>query len=211
MDRKLGQLLDVLEETGMLENTVVIYTSDHGDMHGKFGMWWKCSLYEDSARVPLIAAGPGFKKNFRDMTAVNALDVQASIFKALGCDRPADWIGTPLQELAPNDEEKVAFSEYHGHGTRASGFMVRKGMWKYLYYSQGPNQLFNLADDPNELTNLIAKYPDTSKEMEKELRKICDPDVENKRAEDYIQKELAALEKANLKIMPGGIAFDPNS
>lgn len=208
VDRKLGELLDVLEETGMLDNTVVIYTSDHGDMHGKFGMWWKCSLYEDSVRVPLIIAGPGFRKNYRSTTAVNSLDVQASIFKSLGCSRPSNWVGTPLQGLTGDDPDKVAFSEYHGHGTRASAFMVRKGMWKYLFYSEAPNQLFNIADDPNELTNLITKYPGVAQKMEKELRRICCPETENQRAESYIQQQLAALKNANLKVMPGGIAVE---
>lgn len=211
MDRKLGKLLDKLEEQNILDNTIVVYTSDHGDMHGKFGMWWKCSLYEDSARVPLIVAGPGFKRNFRDSTAVSQLDLQASIFKAMNCQRPADWVGTPLQELSSNDQNHVAFAEYHGHGTRASSFLVRKGQWKYIYYCKAPNQLFNIQEDPQELNNVIEKYPDIEKQMHKELLKICSPEKENARAEKFIQKELAALKKLDLKIMPGGLAVPKGS
>ena len=73
VDRQLGRILDALERTGLAENTVVAYTSDHGEMLGKFGMWWKCSLYEDSTRVPLIVAGPGFTAGARVKTPVSTL------------------------------------------------------------------------------------------------------------------------------------------
>ncbi|NUN94817.1 MAG: sulfatase-like hydrolase/transferase, partial [Candidatus Omnitrophica bacterium] len=123
IDRQLGRVLDVLEETGLSERTIVAYTSDHGEMLGKFGMWWKCSLYEDSARVPLIVAGPGFGRGKTVHTPVDLLDLQATLFRATGRDsaRPPEWVGRPLQDIPDHDPSRVVFSEYHGHGTRASG------------------------------------------------------------------------------------------
>jgi choline-sulfatase len=94
IDRQVGRVMDVLEETGLSDNTVFVYTSDHGEMLGKFGMWWKCSLYEDSVRAPLIVAGPGFRKGPVDRTAVSQLDLQASIFATTGAARPAEWAGS---------------------------------------------------------------------------------------------------------------------
>jgi len=193
VDRQLGRLLDTLEETELLDNTVVVYTSDHGEMLGKFGMWWKCSLYEDSSRVPLIVAGPGFGKNTRVGTPVDQLDLQASIFRALGCKRPEEWSGSALQDISINDPDHIAFCEYHGHGTRAGAFMIRKGKWKYIHSSAAPNQLFDMDADPDELHNLAENKRNIVREMEHELRKTCSPEEEDSRAEAFILKELAAV------------------
>jgi choline-sulfatase len=96
VDEQLGKLLDTLESNGQLEDTVVVYTADHGEMLGKFGMWWKCSLYEDSVRIPLIAAGPGFKQGARCEAPVTLFDLQASICKAVNKSRPDEWWGRDL-------------------------------------------------------------------------------------------------------------------
>ncbi len=164
-------------------------------MLGKFGMWWKCSLYDDSARVPLIVAGPGFTPGARVKTPVSLLDLQASFFHALDAKRPAHWSGSPLQQVAANDPSRVVFSEYHGHGTRASSFLVRRGDTKLIYHVDAPLQLFNLADDPEELRNLADSKPDLLQDLARELHKFCDPERENKRAEEMIGKELAAIAK----------------
>jgi choline-sulfatase len=195
VDRQLGRLLDALEATGLRENTLVIYTSDHGEMLGKFGMWWKCSLYEDSVRVPLIVAGPGFAAGKRVKTPVDLLDVQATLFQATGAERPAAWMGTPLQNIRPHDAHRVIFAEYHGHGTRASAFMVRRGRWKFIYYCAAPHQLFDLEADPHELHNLATERPDQVRELEAELRRFCDPEQENERAEMFIRRQLEAVRR----------------
>jgi choline-sulfatase len=194
VDRQLGRVLDVLDETGLSSNTVVVYTSDHGEMLGEFGMWWKCSLYEDSARVPLVVAGPGFPEGKRIGTAVDQLDLTATLFRATGKDQPRTWRGTPLQEI-DNSSKHTAFCEYHGHGTRASAFMVRRGPWKYIYNYGVQHQLFNLKEDPHELHNRVAEEREVAREMEQELREICHPEQEQRRAEEFIQKELRALAK----------------
>jgi len=192
-DRQLGRLLDALEGTGLIKNTLVAYTADHGEMLGKFGMWWKCSLYEDSARVPLIVAGPGFTPGTRVKTPVSTMDLQAAIFKAIGAERPSHWVGTPLQDIKANDPHHVTFCEYEGHGAPANSYMIRKGEWKLIYYIGAPKQLFNLDNDPNEMKNLAQDQPEVAAELEKDLRRICSPEMENQRADEFIQKQLKAI------------------
>ena len=193
VDWQLGRILEALEKTGGLANTNVIYGADHGEMLGKFGMWWKCTLYEDSVRVPLIAAGPDFRKGARTATPVDLHDLRAMLFSAAGQSQPDLWLGTPLAEVPQRDDERVVFSEYHGHGTRSGAFMVRKGDWKLIYYMAAPHQLFNLAGDPDELNNLYATKPDKARELEAALREICSPEDENRRADEFIKGQLEAI------------------
>ncbi|SFJ76497.1 choline-sulfatase [Paenibacillus sp. UNC496MF] len=193
IDRQIGRLLDTLQRTAQADGTNVVYTSDHGDMLGKFGMWWKCSLYEDSVRIPVIAAGPDFGAGAVVDTPVDLLDVQASIFFAVGAERPAEWTGSPLQTIPASDSERVIFSEYHGHGTRSGAYMIRKGDWKLIYYMEAPHQLFRLSDDPDELRNVYSEFPDKARELEDELRRICDPEEENERAHAFQEEQLKAL------------------
>ncbi|WP_321475246.1 sulfatase-like hydrolase/transferase [uncultured Paludibaculum sp.] len=193
VDQQLGRLVEALEKSGQAENTVVIYTSDHGEMLGKFGLWWKRSLYEDSARIPMIAAGPGFRAGARVQTPVDLHDLRASMFQATGAKQPAAWCGQPLQSMPAGDDGRVVFSEFQGGGTRASAFLVRQGRWKLIYNCAAPHQLFDLEKDPDELSNLAMSQPKIVRRLEQELRRICDPQQENRRAEDYTQRQLRAL------------------
>lgn len=193
IDTQLGRLLDAYQRLGLADNTVVVYTSDHGEMLGKFGMWWKCSLYEDSVRVPLLVAGPGFAPGVRVRTPVTQLDLQASLFRATGSRRPTGWHGSPLQSVGRDDRHRVAFSEYHGHGTRCSAYMIRRGGWKLHYHAEAPCQLFDLGRDPQELHDLAGRRPEVVAELTGCLREICDPGAENRRAEERILAELRAI------------------
>ncbi|ULL16570.1 hypothetical protein DVH26_20265 [Paenibacillus sp. H1-7] len=205
IDDQLGRLLDALQESGLKESTNVIYTSDHGDMLGKFGMWWKCSLYEDSVRIPCIAAGPDFAKGKRVETPVDSHDIQASLFHAAGAQRPSHWAGEPLQTVKECDPERVVFSEYHGHGTRSGAFLIRKGDWKLIYNAEAPHQLYHLREDPDELNNVFADYPEKAVELETELRRICSPELEDERAHRFQQEQLRLLrDKAFENETPAG-------
>lgn len=192
IDRQVGRLIDKLESIGQLDHTVVVYTSDHGEMLGKFGMWFKCSMYDDSVRVPLIAAGPGFDGGVRVSTPVTQWDLLASVFAAVDVDAPSWLRGSPLQ--GPLDPDRAAFSEYHGHGTRGSAFMVRQGRWKLIWNALAPHQLFDIEADPDELHNLADAEPDVVRCLTELLRSdFCDPEVEQDRAEEFIQRQLKEL------------------
>jgi choline-sulfatase len=195
VDRQIGLLLDMLERTKLLSDTLFIYASDHGEMLGKFGMWWKCCLYEDSVRIPMIVSGPGFGKGIRVNTPVTLFDLQAALFKAVDRIRPADWWGLPLQDIPANDDNRAIFSEYHGHGTRSGSYMVRKGAWKLIYNMQAPHQLFNLERDPDEQYNLAETKTAVVQDLERELRTFCSPEFENEKAHAYEELQLAAVGK----------------
>lgn len=193
VDDQLGRLLDAVEAGSLADSTALIYTSDHGEMLGKFGMWWKCSLYEDSARIPCIAAGPGYSPGRRVKTPVDLHDVQASLFYAAGAARPDDWAGQPLQSIKQQDAERVVFSEYHGHGTRSGAYMIRKGDWKLIYYMEAAHQLFRLDEDPDELHNVYADYPEKTGELEAELCRICSPETEDEKAHQFQARQAELL------------------
>ncbi len=195
VDQQLGRLVGALEANGLSESTNVIYASDHGDMIGKFGLWWKCSLYEDSVRVPLIAAGPDFQSGQTVRTPVSLLDLQASFFKNAGVAMPAERHGVALTEVPLEDPERAVFAEYHGHGTRSGAYLIRRGPWKAIFNMEADDQLFNLEDDPDELDDRASAEPAVLDSLRQELIRICDPEKENTRAHAFQDAQLSQIKQ----------------
>ncbi len=181
LDDNIGQILGALEAAGLSESTTVIYSSDHGDNVGARGLWGKSNFYEESAAVPMIAAGPGFAAGARCDTPVSLLDLSVSIPAQF--DVPfAGAEGTrPLTEIAaaPPEPERAVFSEYHAAGAVSGGFMLRKGRWKLMYYINFAPELYDLQSDPEELVD-VAGDPSCApvlSDMIAALREICDPEA----------------------------------
>lgn len=183
LDHNVGQILDALSSSGAAEDTVVVYTSDHGDNVGARGLWGKSNLYQESVSVPLIMAGPDVPTGTCD-TPVSLLDVSATIPAHFGAPFKGD--GQDLKKIAaaPSDPNRAVFSEYHAAGAVSGAFMLRKGRWKLNYYIGFPSELFDLVADPEELTDLAADpaYAHTMARMEAELRKIVDPEAADAQA-----------------------------
>jgi len=198
VDQQLGRIMETLNRMGLDDSTNLIYASDHGEMLGQFGMWWKCSLYEHSARIPILALGPDFQGGKRIKTPANLLDVQAEFFRSTNAAMPADGAGVPLQDLPEDDSSAVAFSEYHGHAASDSAFMIRQGPWKLIYHINAPHQLFNLDEDPEELENRFESEGSIAAKLEGELRKICDPERESERADAFVAAQWDAIQRDNL-------------
>ncbi len=166
MDGMIGQILAALKENGLDDNTLIMYTSDHGDMLGEHGLWWKHVFYEESVRVPLILSWPGvIPAGQRCDRVVSALDGTASLVDAAGAPPLPNASGASLLPLVTGTEgtvawEDVAFSEYCSDEFCPSGVcyqrMIRSGDWKLIYYHDYPSQLFNLAEDPGELVDRAA-------------------------------------------------------
>ena len=160
-DAMIGQILNALVENGLDDNTLIIYTSDHGDMQGEHGLFWKHVFYEESVRVPLILSWPGrIPPQQRCQQVVSALDVAATMVDAMEAPSLPNSAGRSfLSQIEGLHEvpawENVAFSEYctdkFGPPEGAYHRMIRREEWKYIHYHEHPSQLFNLREDPDEL------------------------------------------------------------
>lgn len=178
LDDNIGKLVAALEANGQLEDTTIIYTSDHGDNVGARGLWGKSNMYEESVAVPLIVAEPGATPGIC-ATPVSLLDVSQTIIDHFGATLEGERPGRSLYDIAaaPEEPERVIFSEYHAVGAVSAAYMLRKGDWKLIRYEGFAPELFNLADDPEETRNR-AEDPDCAAvlaALEAELRAICDP------------------------------------
>ena len=163
-DAMLGRVLDTLNATGRLENTIVVYTSDHGLGVGRHGLLGKQNLYDHSLGVPLIMAGPNVAADAVCDADVHSFDVGPTLLDLAGLERPAtmtDAIALP----APGEASK---RPYHFAVYRHDQRSVCDGRWKLIRYFANPDtgagsdtiQLFDLRADPHELANLAFGHPD---------------------------------------------------
>lgn len=157
IDDKVGGILDVLERTHMLDNTIILFVSDHGDMLGERGLWFKMSPYEGSSRVPLMISAPGLESKRID-TPVSALDINPTLADLVGIDLSAIEPWTDGESLVPlmkgEGRETPVCLEYAAEGSYAPLVTLRHRQWKFNHCELDPPQLFNLAEDPHELNNL---------------------------------------------------------
>ncbi len=163
LDRNVGQVLDTLRETGLWDNTIVVYYSDHGEMHGRHGRWHKDSFFEDSARVPLIVRHPTMKLPKEIATPTSLVDLMPTLCEWIGIAPPPGIDGhslVPLLQEQPQPERgpvKVeSYSFWEGEPwSLSSNRMVRSGQWKLSYYGfTNSYELYDLQSDPEEMTDL---------------------------------------------------------
>ena len=154
LDRLAGRLLDALRASGSHERTVAIYASDHGEMAGEHGLWWKSNFHEGSVRVPLIASWPGhFPEGERRREVVSLSDLGPTFIDLAGAEPLPDVAGEsllPLMRGEASDWRDEAFSELYDRMTGTPMRMVRRGPWKLSLYHGSGCQLFNLEEDPEE-------------------------------------------------------------
>ena len=187
-DRQIGLVFDALRTSGVADNTVVIYTSDHGENMGEHGLWWKNCMYDSAARVPLIVSWPGrWRAGQRRAGACGSVDLVQTIAALGGAKAPADWNGSSLVPWLDDPSypwRDLAVSEYYA-GYISSGIaMIRQGRWKYVYHARadekhGPErelydlnadakELHNLAGDPGQADRLSAMHAVLVKELGEE-------------------------------------------
>ncbi|MBK5567038.1 choline-sulfatase [Ensifer sp. SSB1] len=163
LDEKVGELVDTLTHSRMLDDTLIFFCSDHGDMLGERGLWFKMNFFEGSARVPLMVAGPGVAPGLH-LAPTSNLDVTPTL---------ADLAGISMDEVKPwtdgislvpmiNGEERseLVLMEYAAEASYAPLVAIREGKWKYIHCALDPDQLYDLEADPLELKNLAAN-PET--------------------------------------------------
>lgn len=159
MDRMIGSILDALQANDLAKDTLVVYSSDHGEQVGEHGLWWKQTFYEQSVRVPTIAAWPGILPEGRRCGRVaSSLDLMATMLAALGAPPLPTSNGRNMLELWRQPEESrgwidEAFSEYCTDDGCLQR-MVRRDQWKFNYYHGMEPQLFDLSADPGEVHDL---------------------------------------------------------
>ncbi len=159
VDAHIGSLLDVLADGGMAADTAVVFLSDHGDMLGERGLWYKMSFYEGSARVPLMISAPGMRPGRID-TPVSTLDLAPTLAELAGIDLDelAPWIdGESLLPLAAGTGHRGPVPmEYAAEGSSAPMVALREGRFKLILCALDPPQLFDLEADPDERRDLAA-------------------------------------------------------
>ncbi len=163
IDDGIGMMLRTLEERGLLDNTIVIYSSDHGEMLWDHGMVYKTILYESSAGVPLIIRYPkAFAQKLRPKSPVSLVDLGPTLLEVAGASPLPGAHGRSLVPILSGkaDDRTEVFSEFE------QSRMVRRGGWKYICDpSWDVQQLFNLDEDPQEIDNLVHKAPEIAREM----------------------------------------------
>jgi len=178
VDDLIGELLNKLRDAGCLDNTYVIYTSDHGDMAGEHGLWWKRTYYEASASVPLIVTGFDIQSQSTDQTPVELVDLFPTMCDWADIQHPDGLDGESLLPLLNGKPEqrqkKQILTELLG-GARQSQFrMLRNEHWKYVDFPDATPRLFDMQNDPDEMTDCIAttRHKDEIVLMEAEVQQL---------------------------------------
>jgi choline-sulfatase len=202
-DRRLGQLLDSLQRTGLAENTAVIVTSDHGDMVGWRGMIQKRSFYERSLRVPLLGFFPGrWRKGARLGTPVSLIDLLPTLADLGHAAAPEGLPGTSLRaclEMAAEPPTRTVFAEYHGEGVHAPCYAAIRRDAKYVLVHGHEERFYRPDQDPDELTNRIGDP--TAREvasMRSELMRTFDPEA-TARAARASQRRRRFIHRAHIQ------------
>ncbi|MBS1301206.1 choline-sulfatase [Loktanella sp. SALINAS62] len=155
LDDKIGEILHALETTR--QEAIILFVSDHGDMLGERGLWFKMSFYEGSARVPLMIAAPGLDAGRVDVP-VSTMDITPTLCELAGISMEDIMPWTDGQSLIPTAKGEPRSTpvriEYAAEASDAPLVCLRQGQFKYTRCMLDPEQLFDLDADPLELTNL---------------------------------------------------------
>lgn len=175
LDRQIGQVLAALEQAGLNDSTMIVYCSDHGEMLGEHGMWWKSTFYDGASRVPLIVSWPGrIAAGESRGENVSLVDVGPTLIDVAGVDALVGATGRSLRSLLAGSGagwENTAFAEYAERGAVTACRMVRSGPWKFNYYHGMPSELFHMQDDPGETGNLSGQPQ--YREIERRLSELA--------------------------------------
>ncbi|KAB8079518.1 alkaline-phosphatase-like protein [Aspergillus leporis] len=161
VDTNVGKLLKVLDDCGLTDDTIVVFTGDHGDMLGERGLWYKMTWYENSARVPMIMHAPKRFAPKRVPQNVSTMDLLPTFVDMVGAqlvpELPMDGVSL-MPYLTGEDGLKTdtVLGEYTAEGTQSPVVMIRRGRWKFVYSLIDPPMLFDLETDPEEKVNLAA-------------------------------------------------------
>jgi choline-sulfatase len=156
IDDKIGEILAVLEATR--QEAHIVFLSDHGEMLGEKGLWFKMSFFDGASRVPLMIAAPGMPAGLVE-TPVSTIDLAPTLaaFAGISMEAVAPWTeGVSLIPVANGAARPPVAMEYAAEGTITPMVALREGAWKYIRCPADPEQLFDVANDPLETRNLAS-------------------------------------------------------
>ncbi len=185
MDAQVGRVMDALDRLGLSENTVVVFTSDHGYHIGEHGLWQKMSLFEESARVPMLIIAPGVSRpNTHTTTPVSHIDVFPTLAEICGVKPPANIQGQSLVPILQDSRvegrgwaitQVTRNKQRQAGGETYFGYSLRTKRWRYTEWDQGNEgrELYDHENDPRELTNLASapQHQETVSTLSVQLRK----------------------------------------
>jgi arylsulfatase A-like enzyme len=163
IDRQVGRFIDAVRQRGELDNTVIVYASDHGEMLGDHGLWAKRHPYHGSAGVPLILHGLDVRRGAICHDAATTLDLTATFLDYAGIARPEKMDSRSLRAFLsghgglPRDHALCGMDEWR---------LVMQGQYKYIRGWPGGPLLFDRRNDPHENDNLVASKPEVAARME---------------------------------------------
>jgi choline-sulfatase len=196
LDFQVGRLLAAVDGSSLRENTVVVYTSDHGEMAGHHGIWQKQCFYEPAVRVPLLLRLPehqdGRRRPARVRGDVSLIDLLPTLREVAGLPVDPELPGRSLCG-GPDLTPRPAFAEYHAQGMVDGGFMLKRGRYKYCAYAGHRPQLFDLMTDPWERADLAGDPVHTGllAELSEQLERIVSPEDADQRAKADQQRRRA--------------------
>lgn len=207
LDDLVGRVLSRLDKLGLADSTYVVFSSDHGEMAGEQNQVLKRTMYEPSTHEPLIIRGPGCRRGQRVETPVSLVDLYPTFLDMAGVDYAA-IAGNPgyaealdgeslLPQLTGNAarQRDWAMSEYHGDRCCTGTFMLRRGDWKYVKYVGFEPQLFNVARDPWETTDLAQDEPAIVADMDGILAASFDCEAIDAQAKQYDRESFLTWRK----------------
>ncbi|SAL72404.1 choline-sulfatase [Caballeronia cordobensis] len=159
VDDQFASILEALEQAGLADDTIIVVTSDHGEMLGERGLWYKMTFFEGGCRVPLIVHAPKRFRAHRVPDSVSHLDVLPTLVEFARGEAPQSWPDSiDGQSLMPHLDESgghdEAIGEYLAEGAIAPIVMIRRGRFKFIHTSVDPDQLYDVEADPFERENL---------------------------------------------------------
>ena len=222
LDDCIAALLWRLERLGALDNTIIAYISDHGDLIGNHGLWWKANYYEDAIRVPFLLAGPGIPHELTRPQPVELTDLFPTLSALCGLKPPAGVDGVdlaPLFSAQPSSPRESVISEYYGIGMLTQAYRsgthgdsmrcIVTDRFKYVNTFDLQNLLFDLQEDPHEFRNVIAEPQ--YREVAHELSSVLDDGFSWETTLDRINRdrERAAQFKSGIRSsMPNQYCLD---
>jgi choline-sulfatase len=186
VDDNIGQLRAVLKECNLEEDTVIIFSGDHGDHLGERSLWYKMTFYEMSARIPMLVYAPKLYAPRRVKESVSSMDFLPTFVDIATGGRGAHESLCPnlhldgkslFPYLIGKTGEDYVVGQFMGEGTIAPLIMIRTGSWKFIYCPVDPPQLYDVDKDKAEKNNLADENKELVAKFTSEINALCDIDV----------------------------------